>query len=142
MNDTSKVLYTGKTRTDSGGRNGAARRDDGRLDIALSSPGSGTGTNPEQLFAAGWSACFIGAMGIAAKGMGIPLPPDTAVDAEVDLCLGDDGYFLRARLNVHLPGLPADSAQALVDSAHQTCPYSKATRGNVGTTIVLAGGPA
>jgi Ohr subfamily peroxiredoxin len=142
MNDTSKVLYTGKTRTDSGGRNGAARSDDGRLDIALSSPGSGTGTNPEQLFAAGWSACFIGAMGIAAKGMGIPLPPDTAVDAEVDLCLGDDGYFLRARLNVHLPGLPADSAQALVDSAHQTCPYSKATRGNVGTTIVLAGGPA
>jgi Ohr subfamily peroxiredoxin len=137
-----KVLYTGKTRTDSGGRNGAARSDDGRLDIALSSPGSGTGTNPEQLFAAGWSACFIGAMGIAAKGMGIPLPPDTAVDAEVDLCLGDDGYFLRARLNVHLPGLPADSAQALVDSAHQTCPYSKATRGNVGTTIVLAGGPA
>lgn len=138
MTDTSKVLYTGKTRTDSGGRNGSARSDDGRLDIALSSPGSGAGTNPEQLFAAGWSACFIGAMGIAAKGMGMQLPAGTAVDAEVDLCHGNEGYFLRARLHVHLPGLPADSAQALVDSAHRTCPYSKATRGNVGTTIVLA----
>lgn len=139
MNDTSKVLYTGKTHTDAGGRNGSARSDDGRLDIALSSPGTGgAGTNPEQLFAAGWSACFIGAMGLAARGMQLRLPVATAVDAEVDLCQGEDGYSLRARLKVHLPGLPADTAQALVDAAHRTCPYSKATRGNVATTIELA----
>lgn len=139
MNDNSNVLYTGKTHTDAGGRNGSSRSDDGRLDIALSAPGSGgAGTNPEQLFAAGWSACFIGAMGLAAREKGVRLPTATAVDAEVDLCLGENGYVLRARLHVQLPGLPADTAQALVDRAHQTCPYSKATRGNVDTTIVLA----
>ena len=136
MRDTTTVLYTGKTRTTSGGRDGTARSSDGRLDIQLSSPGSqGAGTNPEQLFAAGWSACFIGAMGLAAGKLGLRLPPDAHVDAEVDLCKLNGDYFLQARLNVHLPGLPAEIAQALVAAAHQTCPYSKATQGNIDVDI-------
>ena len=119
-------------------RKGASRSSDGRLDVKLSVPGGpGNGTNPEQLFAAGWSACFEGAMGLAARKMKIALPPDAAIDAEVDLNLGDGGYFLRARLNVSLPGLERDVAQKLVDAAHQTCPYSKATRGNIDVTINL-----
>src|SRR5690606_14681855 len=124
--------------TSSGGRDGAAQSSDGRLNIKLSSPGSaGTGTNPEQLFAAGWSACFIGAIGLAAGKLGIKLPADLAVDAEVDLCNADGAYFLQARLNVHLPGVDQDTARTLVDSAHQTCPYSKATRGNIDVDINL-----
>lgn len=131
------VLYTGKTRT-TGGREGAARSSDGRLDIQLSPPGSsGQGTNPEQLFAAGWSACFIGAMGLAARELKVALPADTAVNAEVDLGTGEGGYFLQARLNVSLPGVSADVAQKIVDAAHQTCPYSKATRGNIDVEIAL-----
>jgi Ohr subfamily peroxiredoxin len=133
----SKVLYTGKTHT-TGGREGQSRSDDGRLDIQLSSPGtSGKGTNPEQLFAAGWSACFIGAMGLAAGAMKIALPKDLAVDAEVDLVNGDGAYFLKARLNVSLPGLGSETARAIVDAAHQTCPYSKLTRGNIDVEINL-----
>lgn len=129
------VVYTGKTHT-TGGRDGAARSSDGRLDIKLSPPGStGSGTNPEQLFAAGWSACFIGAMGKAASVLELKLPADVAVDAEVDLGSTDNAYFLQARLNVSLPGIPADIAQALVEKAHQTCPYSKMTRGNIDVTI-------
>jgi Ohr subfamily peroxiredoxin len=132
-----KVLYTGKTHT-SGGRNGQSRSSDERLDITLSSPGTtGSGTNPEQLFAAGWSACFIGAMGLAAGKMKLTLPADLAVDAEVDLVTADGDYFLQARLNVSLPGVEHDTAQALVDAAHQTCPYSKAIRGNVDVVINL-----
>jgi len=133
-----KVLYTGKTHTSSGGRDGEARSSDGRLDIKLSSPGSaGAGTNPEQLFAAGWSACFIGAMGKAAGKMKVTLPPDLTVDAEVDLGMAGGEYFLQARLNVSLPGLDREVAQALTDAAHQTCPYSKATRGNIDVAINL-----
>lgn len=126
-----KVLYTAKAHI-TGGRDGAARSDDGRLDVKLSSPGGpGNGTNPEQLFAAGWSACFIGAMGAAARTMNIKVPADVAVDAEVDLGKNSGGYLLAARLNVSLPGMERATAQALVDAAHQTCPYSKATRGNI-----------
>jgi osmotically inducible protein OsmC len=130
-----KVLYTAKVHT-TGGRDGASRSSDGRLDIKHSSPGgAGLGTNPEQLFAAGWSACFEGAMGLAARKMKIALPADLAIDAEVDLCNTDGAYFLQARLNVSLPGLERDVAQALADAAHQTCPYSKATRGNIDVVI-------
>ncbi|MES2071563.1 MAG: organic hydroperoxide resistance protein [Pseudomonadota bacterium] len=137
MNQLDKVLYTGKTHT-SGGRDGASRSTDGRLDIKLSSPGaSGSGTNPEQLFAAGWSACFIGAMGLAAGKMKIALPADLAVDAEVDLGTIDGAYLLQARLNVSLPGLEREVAQAVIDTAHQTCPYSKLTRGNIHVEINL-----
>lgn len=137
MTQLEKVIYTGKTHT-TGGRNGASRSADGRLDIALSLPGSsGNGTNPEQLFGAGWSACFIGAMGLAAAKMKLSLPVDVAVDAEVDLGKTDDAFFLQARLNVSLPGLEHDVAQALVDAAHQNCPYSRATRGNIDVQIKL-----
>ncbi|MDY0885376.1 organic hydroperoxide resistance protein [Dongia soli] len=137
MTQIEKVLYTGKTHT-TGGRDGASRSSDGRLEIKLSSPGSaGNGTNPEQLFAAGWSACFIGAMGLAAGKMKVALPADLALDTEVDLGTGDGGYFLQARLNVSLPGLERSVAQSIVDAAHQTCPYSKATRGNIDVTINL-----
>nr|WP_246539408.1 organic hydroperoxide resistance protein [Telmatocola sphagniphila] len=131
------ILYTAKVHT-TGGRTGTSRSSDGRLDIKHSTPGPvGTGTNPEQLFAAGWSACFEGAMGIAARTMKIDLPADMAIDAEVDLCRNEEGYFLQARLNVSLPGLDRKIAQTLVDAGHQTCPYSKAVRGNVEVTIAL-----
>ncbi len=137
MNKVENVLYTGKTRT-TGGRDGAARSEDGRLDIKLSPPGSnGPGTNPEQLFAAGWSACFIGAMGRAAKDKRVLLPADTAVDAEVDLGTNEGGFQLQARLNVSLPGLAREVAQELVETAHQICPYSKMSRGNIDVTINL-----
>ena len=137
MTQLKKVLYTAKVHT-TGERDGGASRDHGRLDIKHSTPGTpGTGTNPEQLFAAGWSACFEGAMGLAARKMKITLPADMAIDAEVDLCLTDGAYFLPARLNVSLPGLERELAQALVDAAHQTCPYSKATRGNIDVVINL-----
>ena|ERR1700733_3350861 len=135
---TDKVIYTAKVRTTGGRDGGSSRSNDGRLDIKHSTPGTaGTGTNPEQLFAAGWSACFEGAMGIAARKMKIALPPDTAIDAEVDLCLIDGAYFLQARLNVSLPGVERELAQTLADAAHQTCPYSKAIRGNVDVVINL-----
>jgi lipoyl-dependent peroxiredoxin len=137
MNQPEKVLYTGKTHT-TGGRDGAARSSDGRLDVRLSGPGSAApGTNPEQMLAAGWSACFIGAMGLAAQKMKVALPKDTAVDAEIDLAVTDGAYFLQARLNVSVPGIDAEVAQALVDAAHQTCPYSKATRGNIDVVVAL-----
>lgn len=137
MNKVENVLYTGKTRT-TGGRDGAARSEDGRLDVKLSPPGSnGPGTNPEQLFAAGWSACFIGAMGRAAKDKRVLLPADTAVDAEVDLGTNEGGFQLQARLNVSLPGLAREVAQELVETAHQICPYSKMSRGNIDVSINL-----
>ena len=137
MTQSGKAIYTAKTHT-TGGRDGASRSSDGRLDIKLSSPGTlGSGTNPEQLFAAGWSACFEGAMGLAARKMKVTLPADLAIDAEVDLCLDDGAYSLQARLNVSLPGLERDVAQALADAAHKTCPYSKATRGNIYVLITV-----
>jgi osmotically inducible protein OsmC len=138
MTQIDKVLYTGKTHTTSGGRDGESRSSDGRLDIKLSRPGSaGNGTNPEQLFAAGWSACFIGAMGRSAASQKITLPADLSVDAEVDLGTGGEAFFLQARLNVSLPGMDRDAARKIVDAAHQLCPYSKATRGNIDVEINL-----
>jgi osmotically inducible protein OsmC len=137
MTTIEKVLYTGKTHT-TGGRDGSARSSDAQLDVKLSPPGSThAGTNPEQLFAAGWSACFIGAMGLAAGKRKLRLPADTAVDAEVDLGMTGEGYFLQARLNISLPGLEPEVARALVEEAHQTCPYSKATRGNINVELNL-----
>ena len=131
-------MYTAKTHTTGGRENGASRSSDGRLDIRLSTPGTARiGTNPEQLFAAGWSACFESAIGLAARQRKITLPADVAIDAEVDLNLADGGYFLGIRLNVSLPGVERDVARALVDEAHQICPYSKATRGNVDVAINL-----
>lgn len=137
MTQAEKVLYTGKTHT-TGGRDGAARSEDGRLDVKLSPPGSSApGTNPEQMFAAGWSACFIGAMGRAATKLGTTLPRDVAVDAEIDLVNADDAFKLRGRLNVTLPGVDRELAQRIVETAHQICPYSKATRGNIDVTLAV-----
>lgn len=137
MTKIDKLLYTAKTHT-TGGRDGASRSSDGRLDVKLSSPGTaGAGTNPEQLFAAGWSACFEGAIGLAARQAKVTLPADLAIDAEVDLGTNADGYLLQARLNVSLPGVDREVARALVDAAHRTCPYSKATRGNIDVAINL-----
>jgi len=131
----SKVIYTAKTHTTSGRENGVSRSSDGRLDIKLSPPGSSrTGTNPEQLFAAGWSACFEGAIGVVAHKKKIKLPVDLAIDAEVDLNSDDGEYFLSARLNVSMPGIERSVAQGLVEAAAQVCPYSKATSGNIAVT--------
>lgn len=133
-----KLLYTAKAHTTGGRDGGASRSSDGRLDVKLSVPGGpGSGTNPEQLFAAGWSACFIGAIKHVAQQMKVKLPADLAIDPEIDLLNGSDGYFLKARLNVSLPGLDRQVAQTIVDGAHQTCPYSKATRGNINVEINL-----
>ena len=131
------VRYTAKTHTSGGRRGGVSHSDDGRLDVKVSAPGvPGTGANPEQLFAAGWSACFISAMGHVANNMKVKLPADAAVDAEIDLCNSGDVYFLRARLNVSLPGLERKVAQAIVDGTHDaTCAYSNATRGNIDVTL-------
>ena len=134
----SKIVYTANVHT-TGGRNGAARSSDGRLDIQLTAPGAtGAGTNPEQLFAAGWSACFLGAIGKAALAKQVALPKELAVDTEVDLAQGDDGYFLQARLNVSMPGIEQATARSIVDAAHQLCPYSKATRGNMEVALTVA----
>ena len=132
MTKIEKVLYTAKAHTTGGREGGASRTSDGRLDVKLSVPGtSGTGTNPEQLFAVGWSACYLSAIKIVAARKKVKLPADLAIDAEVDLGTADGGYLLQARLNVSLPGIERDVAQALVDGAHQECPYSKATHGNI-----------
>jgi Ohr subfamily peroxiredoxin len=131
-----KLLYTAKAHTTGGRDNGTSRTDDGRLDIKLSSPGTpGTGTNPEQLFAAGWSACFLSAIKLVAGKRKITLPEDVAIDAEIDLGMTHGNFGLAARLNVSLPGMERQAAQALVDAAHQVCPYSRATHGNVDVTL-------
>ncbi|MBK1659631.1 organic hydroperoxide resistance protein [Paracraurococcus ruber] len=137
MSAQERLLYTARTRT-TGGRDGASRSDDGRLEVRLSMPGTrGAGTNPEQLFAAAWSACFEGAVAVAARKLHVTIPAEPIIDTEVDLNIADGEYFLRARLNVSLPDLPRDIAWAVLDAAHQICPYSKATRGNVDVAINL-----
>ena len=132
-----KVLYTAKAHT-TGGRDGKSKTDDGRLDVTLSSPGTaGTGTNPEQLFAAGYSACFIGAMKAVAGMKKITLPDDLSIDAAVDLGKIPDAYGIAVRLDVSLPGMDRVAAQELIDAAHQVCPYSNATRGNIDVTLTV-----
>jgi len=128
-----KVLYTAKTHT-TGGRDGKSRSDDGQLEVKLTSPGKGGGTNPEQLFAAGWSACYIGALKAGAAKLKIALSPEVAVDAEVDLGTVAGAYTIQARLNVSIPGMDKKQAQELVELAHTICPYSRATHGNINVT--------
>jgi len=139
MTTLEKVAYTAKTRA-TGGRDGVARSDDGRLDVRLSPPGpNGPGTNPEQLFAAGYSACFIGALKhVAPTITSKALPADVVVDAEVDLGPIPNAFGIAVRMTVHLPSLDRETAQKVVDAAHVVCPYSNATRGNVDVTITLA----
>ena len=132
-----KVLYTAHAHT-TGGRDGQSKTDDGRLSVTLSSPGTaGTGTNPEQLFAAGYSACFIGAIKAVAGMKKISVPEGTSIDASVDLGKIPAGYGIAVRLDITLPGMDRAAAQELVDAAHEVCPYSNATRGNIDVTITL-----
>ena len=133
-----KVIYTARTHTIGGRENGAARSSDGRLDVKLSLPGSRRiGTNPEQLFAAGWSACFESSMELVAHRMKIALPADLAIDAEVDLGPNGDDYDVAVRLNVSLPGIEPEVARRLVEAAHHVCPYSRATHGNIAVETKL-----
>lgn len=133
-----KVLYTAKTHTAGGRDGGSSRTSDGRLDVKLSIPGGpGTGTNPEQLLAVGWSACFLSAIKLVAAQKQVRFSADPTVDAEVDLMTGADGYSLRARLNVSLPGVDREVGEAVLDAAHHTCPYSKATSGNIEVELNL-----
>src|SRR5580700_11829872 len=126
-----KVVYTAKAHT-TGGRDGASRTSDGRLDVKLSMPGApGNGTNPEELFAAGWSACFLSAMKVVALRTKVAVPADAAIDAEVDLGTTHGAFGLAARLNVSLPGMDQETAQSLVEAASHVCPYSLATSGNI-----------
>ncbi|MCU1234241.1 MAG: organic hydroperoxide resistance protein [Candidatus Solibacter sp.] len=132
MTKLEKVLYTAKAHTTGGRDGGASRTDDGRLQVTLSQPGTpGNGTNPEQLFAAGWSACFLSAIKLIAGKRKIALPAEVAIDAEVDLGTTHGGFGLAARLNVSLPGIDQETAQSLVEAASHVCPYSLATSGNI-----------
>jgi len=127
-----KLLYTAKAHTTGGRDGGASRTDDGRLQVTLSQPGTpGNGTNPEQLFAAGWSACFLSAIKLIAGKRKIALPAESYVDAEVDLGTTRGGVGLAVRLNVGIPAMDHETAQSLVEAASHVCPYSLATNGNI-----------
>jgi len=133
-----KLLYTARAHTTGGRDGGASRTDDGRLDVKLSLPGGpGTGTNPEQLLAVGWSACFLSAIKIAAAKAKVRLPDEVAIDPEIELHTGDSGYFLKARLNVSLPGIDRVTGESLVNEGQHLCPYSKAMHGNIEITYTL-----
>jgi lipoyl-dependent peroxiredoxin len=141
MDKLDKVIYTAKAHT-TGGREGASRSDDGLLDVKLTPPkvmgGAGTATNPEQLFAAGYSACFMGAMKHVAGMKKIAVPADASIDAEVDIGPIPQGFGIAARLTVNLPGMDKAVAQDLVETAHKVCPYSNATRDNIEVTLTVA----
>jgi len=138
-----KILYTAECHVD-GGRDGHARSSDGRLDIDLSVPESlggkgGPGSNPEQLFAAGYGACFLGAVTVAAQRRRVEVPEQMSVEATVGLGPQEGGaYNLEVSLTVSLPGVDRDLAIEIVEAAHQTCPYSNATRGNVEVKLAVA----
>jgi Ohr subfamily peroxiredoxin len=132
MTKLEKVLYTAKAHTTGGRANGTSRTSDGQLEVKLIPPGvPGKGTNPEQLFAVGWSACFLSAIKNVAHAKKIKLPDDVAIDIEVDLGLSNGLHGLAARFNVILPGLDTEVAREVAEAAHHTCPYSLATRGNI-----------
>jgi len=130
---TQKIIFTGKTHT-TGGRGGAARSSDGTLDITLPEPHP----TAEKLFAAAWSACFIGAVELAAAQRKIKLPASPEIDAQIDLLHGAGGFFLKARLDISVPGVDREVARTLVDAAHEICPYSKATSGNIDVELNVA----
>jgi lipoyl-dependent peroxiredoxin len=133
-----KVRYTARVHTIGGRDVGRSCSSDGRLDVHLSSPGIfGTGTNPEQLLAACWSACFLTSIKVVARQMEVRLPVYLAVNAEVDLRSKEGESFLQVRINVDLPGMEHKLAATIIDGAHEVCPYSKATRGNVDVTLSM-----
>ena len=135
-----KVLYTPKART-TGGRDGRAVSDDGLLDVKLAPPkelgGMGGATNPEQLFAAGYSACFMGALKHVAGMKKVAVPADASIEASVDIGPISQGFGIAVQMTINLPGLDRAVAQDLVDTAHQVCPYSNATRGNIVVDLTL-----
>ena len=138
MTETSKVVHTARTRTTGGREHGISRSSDGRLDLRLAAPGADRiGTNPEQLFAAAWSASLEAAIKLAAQRTKVALPAAVVIDAEVDLNIAEDGDFLSARFHVRLPGVEWAAAKGLIDEARRTCPYAKATQGNVSIAITL-----
>lgn len=139
-----KVVYTAHALA-TGGRDGTVKSDDGKLDAKLDPPkqmgGSGTGTNPEQLFAAGYAACFIGAMKHIASTQKIPLPADVSIDSAVSfgpLANGGTGFGIAVDMKIHVPGMDTAKAEKLVHDAHEVCPYSNATRGNIDVTLSVA----
>jgi len=136
-----KILYTARAHT-TGGRDGQSVSDDGLLNVKLSPPkamgGAGNATNPEQLFAAGYSACFMGALKFVAGGKKIPVPSDATIDASVSIGPIPQGFGIAAQLVISLPGMDRQVAQELVDAAHLVCPYSNATRGNIEVELILA----
>ncbi|WP_417464795.1 organic hydroperoxide resistance protein [Kordiimonas sp.] len=134
-----KTLYTAHA-TATGGREGTAKTDDGVLDVKLSTPkglggAGGDGTNPEQLFAAGYAACFIGAMKAVGGKTGIKVPADVSINSSVGIGPIPNGFGIEVELNINLPGLDREAAEKLVAAAHQVCPYSNATRGNIEVTL-------
>jgi osmotically inducible protein OsmC len=140
MTDTlDKVLYTAEAHA-VGGREGTGKSSDGALEVKLSAPGSGKpGTNPEQLFAVGYAACFIGALKAVSSKIGVKVPDEVSIDSKVSLGPIKSGaaYGIAVQLAVNLPGLDDAQKKQLVDAAHQVCPYSNATRGNVDVDITI-----
>ena len=141
MNQIEKVLYKA-TATAHGGREGQIKSSDGVLEASLTTPkelggGGARGTNPEQLFAAGYSACFIGAMKFVAGQEKVKLPDDMSITGTVGIGQISTGFAVEAELKISVPGLPREQVQALVDKAHIVCPYSNATRGNIKVTLTL-----
>ena len=137
-----KILYTA-TATATGGREGQATSSDGVLDVKLSTPrelggAGGSGTNPEQLFAAGYSACFLGALKFVASKQKVALPATTVVTGKVGIGPIPSGFGIRAELTIAAPGIARDQLHALVEQAHVVCPYSNATRGNIDVTLVVS----
>lgn len=134
-----KIIYTAKAHTVGGRDGGSSRTSDGALDVKLAVPGShGVGTNPEQLFAVGWSSCFLSALKIVCGRLRVRPTGEITVDAEVDLGTGTGGFLIQARLNVSLPGVDPDVAQKIAEGAHLECPYSKATHGNIHVVTTVA----
>jgi osmotically inducible protein OsmC len=136
-----EVLYTARA-TSTGGRQGQASSSDGALNVTLSTPkelggAGGPGTNPEQLFAAGYAACFIGAMKHVAGKKKIALPADVSITADVGIGTLPVGFGIQVAMSISIPGMDRAVAQDLVDAAHQVCPYSNATRGNIDVSLKL-----
>jgi osmotically inducible protein OsmC len=138
MSGTSRVVHTARTYTKGGREYGASRSSEGRLDIRFAVPNSDRiGTSPEHLFAAAWSACFESAIELAAHKGKVQLPAGIEIEAEVDLNTAEEGLFLSARFSISLPGIGREIAEALINEAHRTCPYFKATRDNMKVAIRL-----
>jgi lipoyl-dependent peroxiredoxin len=135
-----KILYTAHA-TSTGGRDGKSRTDDGKLDVKLAPPtemgGNGEGTNPEQLFAAGYSACFLGAMKFVAGQQKISLPSTTSIAADVGIGPIPAGFGIQVAMAISIPGMAREDAEKLVAAAHGVCPYSNATRGNIDVTLTV-----